>query len=92
MEQEQEKQSYKSRLFNFKGMFESNGRHAKSLSIESASALDPTNDNSLEQNNDTKERMSREDIAVKEVRDKLLQGAVNMYIYRINQYTDLSLI
>lgn len=36
---EQEQENYRSRLFHFKGMYENAGRHTKSLSIESASAL-----------------------------------------------------
>nr|AMK47971.1 putative rop guanine nucleotide exchange factor 12 [Lupinus angustifolius] len=39
---EQEQEGYRSKLFNFRGMFESTGRHTKSLSIESATILDPT--------------------------------------------------
>ncbi|XP_022720985.1 rop guanine nucleotide exchange factor 12-like isoform X2 [Durio zibethinus] len=37
---EQEQESYISRLFHFRGMNENTGRHAKSLSIESASRLE----------------------------------------------------
>ncbi|XWS20277.1 hypothetical protein CRYUN_Cryun31cG0086900 [Craigia yunnanensis] len=37
---EQEQESYRSRLFNFWGKHENTGRHAKSLSIESASRLE----------------------------------------------------
>ncbi|XP_022777169.1 rop guanine nucleotide exchange factor 12-like [Durio zibethinus] len=37
---EQEQESYRSRLFHFRGMHENTGRHAKSLSIESASVLE----------------------------------------------------
>ncbi|XVF26765.1 hypothetical protein REPUB_Repub14bG0046700 [Reevesia pubescens] len=37
---EQEQENYRSRLFHFMGMRENTGRHAKSLSIESASILE----------------------------------------------------
>ena len=37
---EQEQENYRSRLFHFRGMHENTGRHAKSLSIESASRLE----------------------------------------------------
>ncbi|XWS16335.1 hypothetical protein CRYUN_Cryun34aG0076300 [Craigia yunnanensis] len=40
MVREQEHESYRSRLFNFWGTHENTGRHAKSLSIESASRLE----------------------------------------------------
>ncbi|KAJ7951761.1 Rop guanine nucleotide exchange factor like [Quillaja saponaria] len=36
---DQEQESYRSKLFHFKGMFDNTGRHAKSFSVESASAL-----------------------------------------------------
>ncbi|XP_024022513.1 rop guanine nucleotide exchange factor 12 [Morus notabilis] len=39
-ELEQEQESYRSRLFHFKGMYENAGRHTKSLSVESAGAFD----------------------------------------------------
>ena len=41
---EQEQESYRSRLFHFKGMYENAGRHAKSLSVESAGAFDYDDD------------------------------------------------
>ncbi|CAL0308758.1 unnamed protein product [Lupinus luteus] len=39
---EQEQEIYKSKLSHFKGLFENTGRHTKSLSIESATKLDPS--------------------------------------------------
>ncbi|KAL5756075.1 hypothetical protein ACOSP7_020500 [Xanthoceras sorbifolium] len=52
---EQEQESYKSRLFNFKGLNEGPTRHAKSLSIESASKLeDATDDDDLLMNQPAK--------------------------------------
>ncbi|RDX64397.1 Rop guanine nucleotide exchange factor 12 [Mucuna pruriens] len=93
-EVEQEQESYRSRLFNFKGMFENTGRHTKSLSIETANALDSS---SLEEDpgssrsqgskplndpeNIPKPRISKEEIAIKEAketRDKLMQEMEQM--------------
>lgn len=84
---EQEQQSYRTKLFNFRGMFESTGRHTKSLSIESASTLDPTpsptedgaasskSQGSKPLNDVPKARIiSKEEIAAKEAKEKLLQG------------------
>ncbi|KAK7349187.1 hypothetical protein VNO77_06354 [Canavalia gladiata] len=85
-EQEQEQENNRSKLFNFKGLFENTGRHTKSLSIESASALDPSPSeedpdpsktlgskslNDLEKV--PKPKVSKEEIAAKEVREKLMQ-------------------
>ncbi|OIW17141.1 hypothetical protein TanjilG_21118 [Lupinus angustifolius] len=39
---EQEQESYRSKLSHFKGMFENTGRHTKSLSIESVTKLNPS--------------------------------------------------
>ncbi|KAJ7963011.1 Rop guanine nucleotide exchange factor like [Quillaja saponaria] len=41
---EQEQETYMSKLFNFRGMFENTGRHAKSLSVDSGSTLDSSQD------------------------------------------------
>ena len=84
---EQEQESYRSKLFNFRGMFESTGRHTKSLSVETASKLDPVEDDGAassrsqgskplnESEKIPKPRvMSKEEIAAKEAVDKLLQG------------------
>jgi len=84
---EQEQESLRSKLFLFKGMFESAGRHTKSLSIESASALDPSPSDeepvsSRSQGskplNDLdkvpKPRISKEEIVAKEAKDKMVQG------------------
>lgn len=79
---EQEQENYKSKLFHFKGMYENTGRHTKSLSIESASTLDPTKDDDLVSSrsqgskplHDSKSRTIKEEIAAKEAKEKLLQG------------------
>ncbi|KAE9616159.1 hypothetical protein Lal_00017190 [Lupinus albus] len=44
---EQEQESYRSKLSHFKGMFENKGRHTKSLSIESSTELDPSEENTI---------------------------------------------
>ncbi|TKY64481.1 Rop guanine nucleotide exchange factor 12 [Spatholobus suberectus] len=87
---EQEQESYRSKLLHFKGMFNT-GKHTKSLSIESASALDPSPSeedpvSSRSQGskplNDLdkvpKPRISKEEIAAKEAKDKLLQEMEQM--------------
>lgn len=84
---EQEQEGYRSKLFNFRGMFESTGRHTKSLSVDTASALDPTEDGSASSRsqgskplNDVDQKVpkarviSKEEIAAKEAKEKLLQG------------------
>lgn len=95
---EQEQENYRSRLFHFKGMYENAGRHTKSLSIESASALGsedewappksqgakPLTDSDKQQpgsvfnrTNDKgpkSSRLNRDEIAIKEARDKLIAG------------------
>ncbi|KAL1340561.1 hypothetical protein HN51_026919 [Arachis hypogaea] len=101
---EQEHESYKSKLFHFKGMFENTGRHTKSLSIESASKLDVTEEdivssksqgsklNELDKNKNNNNNnnkspaatpakprvMSKEEIELKEQKDKLLQEMEQM--------------
>ncbi|OIW03812.1 hypothetical protein TanjilG_30088 [Lupinus angustifolius] len=79
---EQEQEGNRSKLFNFRGMFENTGRHTKSLSVESANTLDPTpiEDSSKSQgSNVPKARViSKEEIAAKEARDKLLQEMEQM--------------
>ncbi|KAK7261810.1 hypothetical protein RIF29_28131 [Crotalaria pallida] len=89
-EQEQQ-EGYRSKLFNFRGMFESTGRHTKSLSVESASSLDattsPTEDGaassksqgSKQVNDVPKARViSKEEIAAKEAKERLLQEMEQM--------------
>lgn len=84
-EQEQQ-EGYKAKLFNFRGIFEGTGRHTKSLSVDIATSLEPTEDgaassrsqgsrplNDLEKIPKAKV-MSKEEIAVKEAKDKLMQG------------------
>ncbi|KAI9109549.1 hypothetical protein K1719_019603 [Acacia pycnantha] len=71
----EEQDNYKSKLFNFKGIFDLQGRHAKSLSVESASILDPTDEaSSTSQGSDRrlKSQKLRDEQAIKEVREKLL--------------------
>ncbi|CAL0324121.1 unnamed protein product [Lupinus luteus] len=83
---EQEQEGYRSKLFNFRGMFENTGRHAKSLSVESASILDPTSpieDASASSKNQgsnvPKARViSKEEIAAKEAKERLLQEMEQM--------------
>lgn len=90
---EQEQESYRSKLFHFKGMFENTGRHAKSLSIESASKLDPTEEdpvssrsqgskplNDSEKGSRPRLMISKEEIAAKEAKEKLLQGNILVLI------------
>lgn len=81
---EQEQEGGRSKLFNFKGIFDT-GRHAKSLSVESATTLDPAaaseedpvsskSQGSKPQNDQDKApkpRVNKEEIIAKE---KLLQG------------------
>jgi len=83
---EQEQEGNRSKLFNFKGMFDNTGRHAKSLSVESATALDPAaseedpvsskSQGSKTQNDQDKvpkPKVNKEEIIAKE---KLLQGII----------------
>ncbi|XP_061367535.1 rop guanine nucleotide exchange factor 12-like [Gastrolobium bilobum] len=94
-ELEQEQESYRSKLFHFKGMFENTGRHTKSLSIESASILDPSSEEEpvssrshgskpLNDSNKgppppkSKLISTKEEIAAKEAREKLLQEMEQM--------------
>lgn len=84
---EQEQEGYRSKLFNFKGMFDNAGRHTKSLSVESATALDPSpseedpvsskcqGSKSLnDPDKAPKPRVNKEEIVAKEAKDKLVQG------------------
>lgn len=92
---EQDQESYRSKLFNFRGMFENNaGRHTKSLSVDTATTLDfqqPAEDGSassrsqgsrpLDSDKIPKARsVSKEEIAAREAREKLLQGPHKFYI------------
>lgn len=85
---EQEQENNKSKIFNFRGMFENSGRHTKSLSIESASTLDPTSEddpassrsqgskplNDSERVLTEKSRTIKEEILAKEAKEKISQG------------------
>ncbi|XP_061359326.1 rop guanine nucleotide exchange factor 12-like [Gastrolobium bilobum] len=83
---EQEQETYRSKLFNFRGMFESTGRHTKSLSVETASMLDPTEDDaasSRSQGSNSEKvpkarTISKEEISAKEAKEKLLQEMEQM--------------
>ncbi|XP_027344561.1 rop guanine nucleotide exchange factor 12-like isoform X2 [Abrus precatorius] len=89
---EQEQEGYRSRLFNFKGMFDNTGRHAKSMSVESASTLDPSpseedplssRSHGSKSLNDVDKVakpkvMSKEEIAAKEAKEKLMQEMEQM--------------
>ncbi|KAL2338068.1 hypothetical protein Fmac_012514 [Flemingia macrophylla] len=90
---EQEHESYRSKLFNFKGIFESAGRHTKSLSVETASTLDPSPPPEEEipvssrsagskPLNDLdkapKPKITKEEVAAKEAKDKILQEMEQM--------------
>jgi len=45
---EEEKEDYKSKLFHFKGMYDTNaGRHSKSMSFDCGDTEEPTDDNSI---------------------------------------------
>lgn len=87
---EQDQQSYKSRLFHFKGMFENTGRHTKSLSIDSVSNLEcPRED--LEKHQiangvtryDTAQTAKEEFAALKEAKDKMVAGKSINFFYPI---------
>ncbi|KAI4355630.1 hypothetical protein L6164_004382 [Bauhinia variegata] len=81
---EQEQESQKSRLFNFKGIFDGGGRHTKSLSVESSSQLETKEDDtastriqgskSLNEPSKTNLMTKEEkELAIKEVKEKLTQ-------------------
>ena len=45
---EEEKEDYKSKLFHFKGMYDTSaGRHSKSMSFDCGDTEEPTDDNSI---------------------------------------------
>ncbi|XP_045804730.1 rop guanine nucleotide exchange factor 12-like [Trifolium pratense] len=86
---EQDQESYRSKLFNFRGMFDnSTGKHAKSLSVDTGSAIDlnqPVEDGSASSRSQGSKPFgeaekaapkakvaTKEEIAAKEVKDKLL--------------------
>ncbi|KAK7255395.1 hypothetical protein RIF29_28804 [Crotalaria pallida] len=84
---EQEQESYRSKLFHFKGIYENTGRHTKSLSIESASHFDPPEEDAVSSSrsqgpkflHDSRPRMiSKEEIAAKEAKEKLMQEMEQM--------------
>ncbi|KAF7814257.1 rop guanine nucleotide exchange factor 12-like isoform X1 [Senna tora] len=85
---EQEQETYRSKLFNFRGMFEITGRHTKSLSVDGASGLDgesqaskSSGDNADQNGNGhgaPRSKVNKEDIALKELREKLLQEMEQM--------------
>lgn len=84
---EQEQEGYKAKLFNFRGIFEGTGRHTKSLSVDTATVLEPTEDGAASSRSQGSKPLndldniipkvrviSKEEIAVKEAKEKLLQG------------------
>ncbi|KAK7335933.1 hypothetical protein VNO80_28078 [Phaseolus coccineus] len=87
---EQEQEGYKTKLFTFRGIFEGAGRHTKSLSVDTATELDPVEDGAASSRsqgskplNDSdripKARtVSKEEMAAKEAREKLLQDMEQM--------------
>jgi hypothetical protein len=89
---EQDQESYRSKLFNFRGMFDSGGRHAKSLSVDTGSTMDlnqPIEDGAASSRSQGSKPLSdtdkipkakvvtKEEIAAKEVKDKLLLGSIS---------------
>ncbi|KAJ1433969.1 PRONE domain [Sesbania bispinosa] len=87
---EQDQDTFRSKLFNFRGMFESTGRHTKSLSVDTASTLEPIEDGAassrsqgskplIDSDKVPKARViSKEEIAAKEAKEKLLQEMEQM--------------
>lgn len=84
---EQEQEGYKAKLFNFRGIFEGTGRLTKSLSVDTATILEPTEDGAASSRSQGSKPLndldniipkvrviSKEEIAVKEAKEKLLQG------------------
>lgn len=84
---EQEQEGYKAKLFNFRGIFEGTGRLTKSLSVDTATVLEPTEDGAASSRSQGSKPLndldniipkvrviSKEEIAVKEAKEKLLQG------------------
>jgi len=91
---EQEQEGYRTKLFTFKGIFEGTGRHTKSLSVDIATELEPTEDGAASSrsqgskplNNDADKipkarTVTKEEMAAKEAREKLLQGQRHYYHY-----------
>ena len=89
---EQDQECNRPKLFNFRGMFDNNGRHAKSLSVDTATVIDQ---NKLAEDGAASSRsqgskpldtdkipkarsISREEIANKEAKEKLLQEMEQM--------------
>ncbi|KAG4961551.1 hypothetical protein AAZX31_13G338300 [Glycine max] len=88
---EQEQEGYKAKLFNFRGIFEGTGRLTKSLSVDTATVLEPTEDgaassrsqgskplNDLDKMIPKARVISKEEISVKEAKEKLLQDMEQM--------------
>ncbi|QCE08966.1 hypothetical protein DEO72_LG10g185 [Vigna unguiculata] len=88
-EQEQEGGS-RAKLFSLKGVFEGAGRHSKSLSIDTAKQLEPTEDGAASSRsqgskplNDSDKvpktkMLTKEELAAKESKDKILQDMEQM--------------
>ncbi|KAK7402296.1 hypothetical protein VNO78_14449 [Psophocarpus tetragonolobus] len=87
---EQEQEGYKAKLFNLRGIFEGSGRHTKSLSIDTASVLEPTEDGAASSRSQGSKPLndldkipkarviSKEEMAAKEAKEKLLQDMEQM--------------
>ncbi|RDX73269.1 Rop guanine nucleotide exchange factor 12, partial [Mucuna pruriens] len=87
---EQEQEGYKPKLFTFRGIFEGNGRHTKSLSVDTATTMEPNEDGEAssrsqgskplnESEKIPKARViSKEEIAAKEANEKLVQDMEQM--------------
>lgn len=93
---EQEQESYRSRLFHFKGMHENASRHAKSLSVESAAKLEESslNDDMMfrsqgSNNQPLKSRLGKDEAALQasQAREKQLQAGMSIHILYIINYT-----
>ncbi|KAK7294205.1 hypothetical protein RJT34_17091 [Clitoria ternatea] len=87
MVQQNEQDGARSKLFNFKGVLDNNGKHAKSMSVESASdPVSPSEEDSSSSrsqgskplNDVPKPKISKEEIAAKEAKEKLQQEMEQM--------------
>ncbi|KAK7271919.1 hypothetical protein RJT34_28193 [Clitoria ternatea] len=89
--EQQEQEGNRSKLFNFRGTLDNTARRTKSLSVETTGALDPTTEDGAASSRSQgskplsdsekipKPRVpSKEEIAAKEARDKLLQDMEQM--------------
>lgn len=89
---EQEQEGHKTKLFTFRGIFEGAGRHTKSLSVDTATELDPIEDGAASSRSQGSRPLtdsdkipkartvSKEEMAAKEAKEKLLQGQYHYYL------------